>query len=208
MLTGIAEWLGGEARKGCELTMALWSWGWGLRCHRARGSGVAGPRPMEHDPQPHQGDQQQLVEEEVGDQGKPPSHRWSNEGILPASVGYRISRRLVRRAKRGSVSCGTLAALARHRVPRVAFVAVTARAQRPPGGEGRPGARVPGWRPVLARPVEGLPWGASRPATAPAPRQPGRPRTSRGLRPGPVTQAATGTREGPGALPRTGGGGL
>src|SRR5216683_2032562 len=47
--TGVAGRLGGEARKGCELTVALGHWGCGLRCRRARGGGVAGPRPMEYD---------------------------------------------------------------------------------------------------------------------------------------------------------------
>src|SRR4030088_1440277 len=83
----------GEARKGCGLTAALGPWAWGLRCRRTHGGGVAGPRPMEHDAQPHQGDQPQLVEKEMGDHGKTPSYRWRNEGILPGFSGYRISRR-------------------------------------------------------------------------------------------------------------------
>jgi hypothetical protein len=32
MRTGVAMWLGGEARKGFALTMALWHWGCGLWC--------------------------------------------------------------------------------------------------------------------------------------------------------------------------------
>ena len=56
VLTGIAVRLGGEPRKGCGRTMALWPWGCGLGCRRARG-GVAWPRPLEHDAQPYQGDQ-------------------------------------------------------------------------------------------------------------------------------------------------------
>src|SRR5215471_10407837 len=92
--TGVAVRLGGEARKGCGRTVALGPWGGGLACRRARGSGVAGPRPLEHDTQPRQGDQHQLVEKEMGDRGKTPSYRWRNEGILPNLSGHRISRRL------------------------------------------------------------------------------------------------------------------
>src|SRR5437899_325289 len=55
--TGVAGRLCGEARKGCGLMMALWPWALGLRCRRAHRGGVAWPRPMEHDAQPHQGDQ-------------------------------------------------------------------------------------------------------------------------------------------------------
>ena len=68
MLTGIAVRLGGEARKGFALTLALWHWGWELR-RRTRGSGGAGPRHLEHDEQPHQSDQHQLVKKEMGDHG-------------------------------------------------------------------------------------------------------------------------------------------
>src|SRR6266705_4792364 len=64
--TGVAVRLGGEARQGCGRTVALGPWGCGLACRRARGSGVAWPRPMEHDAQPHQGDQHQLGEKERG----------------------------------------------------------------------------------------------------------------------------------------------
>src|SRR5262249_14098580 len=39
---------------------ALSWWGCGLQWRRARGSGVTWPRPLEHDAQPHQGDQHQL----------------------------------------------------------------------------------------------------------------------------------------------------
>src|SRR2546426_86946 len=57
LLTGGTGGLAGEARKGCGLTVVLWPWAWGLRCRRTHGGGVAWPRPMEHDAQPHQGDQ-------------------------------------------------------------------------------------------------------------------------------------------------------
>jgi len=72
--TGVAMWLGGEARKGFALTLALWHWGCGLWCWRARG-GVAWPRPLEHEAQPHQSDQHQLVEKEMRDHDKTPSDR-------------------------------------------------------------------------------------------------------------------------------------
>src|SRR5262249_45820617 len=94
MLTGSTVGLCGEARKGGGLTVALWRWGCGLQCRRVRGSGVAWPRSLEHDAQPHQGDQHQLVKKEMGDHGTTPSSRWRNEGILPGLAGYRISRRM------------------------------------------------------------------------------------------------------------------
>jgi hypothetical protein len=49
---------------------------------------------MEHEAQPHQGDQYQLVKKEMGDHGKTPSYRWSNEGILPGFQAVGMSRRL------------------------------------------------------------------------------------------------------------------
>src|SRR2546425_11744344 len=49
--TGVAGRLGGKARKGCDLTVALWPWGCGLRCCRAHGGGDAWPRPMQHEAQ-------------------------------------------------------------------------------------------------------------------------------------------------------------
>jgi len=54
----------------------------------------AGPGIMEHDKEPHECDQRQLVVKEMGDHGKIPSHRWSNEGILPGFQTAGISRRL------------------------------------------------------------------------------------------------------------------
>ena len=94
MLTGIAVRLGDEAHKGCRLAAALApGWGGWRRCQLRRDT-VAGPRPMEHEAQPHQGDQHQLVKKEMGDHGKTPSCRWRNEGILPGFSGYRINRRL------------------------------------------------------------------------------------------------------------------
>ena len=79
MLTGVAVRFCGEACKRFGGTVALWQWGW--ECRRTRG-GVAWPQDMEHDAQPHQGDQHSLGEKERGDHGKTPSYRWRNEGIL------------------------------------------------------------------------------------------------------------------------------
>src|SRR5262245_34252150 len=50
---------------------------------------------MEQEAQPHQSDQPQLVEKEMGDHGKPLSYRWCKRGILPdfqaaeLAAGYR-----------------------------------------------------------------------------------------------------------------------
>src|SRR5712691_11824442 len=82
LLTGGTGGLAGEARKGCGLTVVLWQWAWGFRCRWTHGGGVAGPRPLEHDAQPYQGDQHQLVEKKRRDHGKTPSDQSRNEGIL------------------------------------------------------------------------------------------------------------------------------
>src|SRR4029453_7520918 len=83
----------GKAHKGFGLTLALWQWGWGLWCHRAR-SGITWPHPMEHDVQPHQGDQHQLGEKEIRDHGTTPSCKCRNEGIVPGFQTTGMSRRL------------------------------------------------------------------------------------------------------------------
>src|SRR5947209_16422047 len=86
MCTGVAVRLGGNARKGFRLTAALVAWGRGLRwCQLSRGT-VAWPRPMEHDAQPHQGDEYQLVEKEIRNHGKTPSYKGRNEGY-PLKAG-------------------------------------------------------------------------------------------------------------------------
>src|SRR5215468_10736518 len=54
--------------------LALGPWAWGLRCRRPHRSGIAGPRPMKHDAQPHKRDQHQLGEKEMGDHGKIPRY--------------------------------------------------------------------------------------------------------------------------------------
>jgi hypothetical protein len=74
--TGVAGRLCGEARKRCGRTVALLPWWCRMRWRRESGSTGAGPCPMEQDTQPHQGDQPQLVEKEIGDHGKPLSYRW------------------------------------------------------------------------------------------------------------------------------------
>src|SRR5262249_16767981 len=86
--------LGGEARKRCGLTVALRPWAWGLRCRRRHRGGVAGPRPLEHEAQPHQGDQHQLVKQEMGNHGTTPSDSSTNDGIVPAFQTAGISRSL------------------------------------------------------------------------------------------------------------------
>src|SRR5262249_29791385 len=65
VLAVVAGRLGDEARKGGGLMRALGPRGWGLRCCRAHGGGVARPRPLEHEAQPHQGDEYQLVKKEM-----------------------------------------------------------------------------------------------------------------------------------------------
>jgi len=49
---------------------------------------------MEHEAQPHQGDQSQLVVKEMGDHGTIPSRRWSNEGMVPGFQTVGMSRKL------------------------------------------------------------------------------------------------------------------
>jgi hypothetical protein len=49
---------------------------------------------MEHEAQPHQGDEHQLVEKEIGNHGKTPSYTGWNEGILLGFPTAGISRRL------------------------------------------------------------------------------------------------------------------
>jgi hypothetical protein len=72
--TGVAMGLGGEARKGFRLTTALGPWGWGLQRRWASGGRVAWPRPLEHDAQPYECDQRELVEEKMRYHGKTPSY--------------------------------------------------------------------------------------------------------------------------------------
>src|SRR2546430_3078182 len=66
---------------------------------------------MEHDAQPHQGYQHQLVKKEMGDHGKTPSSRWRNEGILPGFQAAGMSRRLEVHDPR-SWCCGRSASVA------------------------------------------------------------------------------------------------
>src|SRR5215831_14496843 len=86
--------LSGEARERFRLTTALGPWGCGLQRREPNGGRVAGPRPLEHDAQPHQGNQHQLVEKERRDHSNTPSYKSANEGIVPGLSGCRISRKL------------------------------------------------------------------------------------------------------------------
>src|SRR6266567_1119502 len=93
LLTDGTGGLAGEPRKRLRVAGALarrQRLGWPLISCGA----IAWPRPLEHDAQPHQSDQHQLVEKEMRYHGKTPSYRWSNEGILPGLSGCRISRRI------------------------------------------------------------------------------------------------------------------
>jgi len=83
VLTGVAVRLGGEARKGGGLMRALWPWAWGLRCRRPYRSRIAWPHPMKHDAQPHQRDQHQLIEKEMGDHGTTPHTGRAMRGFYP-----------------------------------------------------------------------------------------------------------------------------
>jgi hypothetical protein len=94
MLTGVAGRLFDEAFKGFRLTVALGWWGWGLRCRRTYGGGVTWPHPLEHDAQPYECDQRELVEEQRRDHGTTPSYTCCNESIVPGLSGCGISRRL------------------------------------------------------------------------------------------------------------------
>jgi hypothetical protein len=85
--TGGAGWLGDEACKGFRRTVALRAWGWRGQGCRARGGG-ARPHPLEHDAQPDESDQRELVEEKRRDHGKTPSYTSGNEGIGPGLSGY------------------------------------------------------------------------------------------------------------------------
>jgi len=80
-------------RKGFGYTLALEPWGWGLRCRWGQSAG-AGPCPLEHEAQPYQGNQGQLVEKESGNHGKTPSYKDCNEGIVPGFQTVEISRTL------------------------------------------------------------------------------------------------------------------
>src|SRR5437868_4306799 len=92
MLTSVAGRLGDEACRGLRLTVALE--GWGLRCRRTYGGGVTGSHPLEHDAEPYECDQRELVEEQMRDHGKTPSYTCCTEGIVPGLSGCGISRRL------------------------------------------------------------------------------------------------------------------
>src|SRR5215510_4765673 len=85
--TGVAGRLAGEARKGCRLAPVLAPWWRRGRWRRACGSGVAEPRPLEHDVPPDECTQRKLVEEKVRYHGNTPSDTCCNEGIVPGLSG-------------------------------------------------------------------------------------------------------------------------
>ncbi len=72
--TGVAVRLCDDACKGFRRTAPLRPWGWGGQGCRARGGGVARPRPLEHDAQPYECDQRELREEKRRHHGKTPSY--------------------------------------------------------------------------------------------------------------------------------------
>src|SRR5262249_6358491 len=94
VLTGVAKRLGGMAHKGFRLAATHAARWCGWRWCRLRSDTVAWPHPLEHETQPHQSDEHQLVVNERGEHGTIPSCRWSNEGILPGFQPAGISRRL------------------------------------------------------------------------------------------------------------------
>jgi hypothetical protein len=83
--TGVAIRLSSEARKGVRLATALGPQGCGLQRRWARGGRIAWPRPMEHDAQPHQGDQHQLVEKRGETMATPPHTRAQMRVLYPVS---------------------------------------------------------------------------------------------------------------------------
>ena len=73
--TGVTVGLTGEPGKRLGDLRAFSGWWDRLRCCQALCSGLRWPEPMEHQAQPHEGDQHQLIEKEVGYHGKAPSHK-------------------------------------------------------------------------------------------------------------------------------------
>jgi hypothetical protein len=76
LLTGRAVGLAGETGKGLRFFGALARWRHRLSLRRMNGSGFRWPQPREHEEQPYECDQHNLVEKEVGYHDKVPSHRW------------------------------------------------------------------------------------------------------------------------------------
>src|SRR2546430_5225895 len=111
MLTGVAGRLFDEAFKGFRLTVALGRWGWGLRCRRTYGGGVTWPHPLEHDAQPYECDQRELVEEQMRDHGTPPHTRAAMRALYPVcqvaelTAGYRDTTLLLCGVPRLRISC-------------------------------------------------------------------------------------------------------
>ncbi len=65
-----------ETHKGFGLFGACAGWPQRLGCLRASCRKLRWPQPIEHQEHPHQGDQHELVENEVGYHDNAPSHRW------------------------------------------------------------------------------------------------------------------------------------
>src|SRR5215471_16877793 len=76
LLTRSARGLTGETRKGGGRRGACAWWRHGRGWYRSNCGGLRWPHPREHEKHPHQSDQHELVENEVGYHGKVPLHRW------------------------------------------------------------------------------------------------------------------------------------
>src|SRR5713101_2537232 len=66
----------GEARKRLRVAGTLARWRQRLRWPLIPCGAIAWPRIMQHDAEPEESQEHQLVEKEVGYHGKAPSHRW------------------------------------------------------------------------------------------------------------------------------------
>src|SRR4030095_6450954 len=76
LLTSSATGLTGEPRKGLGLFGVLAPGQQRLGCHGARCSRRRWPQLREQQEHPHQGDEPELVEKEMGYHGTAPSYRW------------------------------------------------------------------------------------------------------------------------------------
>ncbi len=72
VLTGVTQRLVEEASKGLRVFGALTRWACRLGGCRARASALVGPQHMEHNAQPHKGEQQEVVENRVRYHGGAP----------------------------------------------------------------------------------------------------------------------------------------
>ena len=76
LLTSSARGLTGETRKGFGRRGAFAWWRHWCGWYQSSGCGLRWPHPREHEKHPHQSDQHELVDNEVGYHGTVPSHRW------------------------------------------------------------------------------------------------------------------------------------